>query len=74
MNDPAASFNFPLFSFLQQLLVICTLFSAQPQHVVPAKGEMAERILYILKGFKWKTRYKRTRKMIGFSFVFNRAV
>ena len=38
MNDPAASFNFPLFSFLQQLLVICTIFSAQAQHVVPTKG------------------------------------
>ena len=49
MNDPAASFNFPLFSFLQQLLVICTLFCAQPQHVVPTKGEMVDRMLYVKK-------------------------
>ena len=54
MNDPAASFNFPLFSFLQQLLVICTLFSAQPQHFVPTKSETAERIFYIKKVFGGK--------------------
>ena len=48
MNDPAASFNFPLFSFLQQLLVIYLVHNLN-MLCLQRTAETADRILYITK-------------------------
>ena len=48
MNDPAASFNFPLFSFLQQLLVIYLVHNLNIL-CLQRTAETADKILYIKK-------------------------